>query len=78
MMKKLMRSMARANMERAGMKHINKPVMFRGHKLPSTFAQKWRDYAVVPERILKACQKDQDKQAARREARNSRRRAASA
>lgn len=77
-MRKLLRSMARSNMERAGMKHINKHGMFREHKLPSVFAREWRKYAVVPERIEKACRKDQAKHAARREARNSRRREASA
>ena len=40
-MRKLMRSMARAKMEKAGLRHINKPMRGGG---PSYFARYWRKW----------------------------------
>lgn len=42
-MRKLMRSMARAKMRKAGYRRINKPMPGGG---PSYFARRWREWAV--------------------------------
>ena len=42
-MRKYLRSIARAKMEREGVKHINKPRRdIRGYKTDSYFAENWR------------------------------------
>ena len=47
-MRKILRSIARANMRRAGIKKMNKPrFMVRGGvlaKVPSFFAENWRNW----------------------------------
>ena len=52
--RKLARSVARANMEKAGMRKINrKHVDGPGNKKQSVFSMNWREYAVLPNRRYK-------------------------
>lgn len=44
-MRKLLRSIARANMQRKGVQHINKLRRdLKGRNVPSYFAENWRKY----------------------------------
>ena len=44
-MRKYLRSIARANMKRVGIQHINKPrVNIKGFRIKSYFAENWRKY----------------------------------
>ncbi len=49
-MRKILRNIARANMRKAGMKHINKrntvlnPRTGMPERMPSLFAQRWREF----------------------------------
>lgn len=50
-MRKLMRSIARYNMKKAGIEHLNRhPVVYqmgRAQKMKSVFALKWREYVKI-------------------------------
>ena len=43
-MRKLMRSIARANMKKAGICHMNKKIRVKGEKDRSYFSKHWREY----------------------------------
>ena len=46
-MRKIMRNIARANMRKMGLRHVNKPMRdrFGAKTLPSYFARRWREFA---------------------------------
>lgn len=66
-MRNCYRSLARANMEREGIKRINKP-----RKRGSFFARNWRQYAFTPARAAKACAKQRAEDEWRRKIRAER------
>lgn len=51
-MRKLYRSIARARMRKAGLKHINRPVIVMTQRGPvnmgSFFSHNWRSYCLAP------------------------------
>lgn len=49
-LRKYRRHIARANMEKMGLTHVNKRARFGGVKLRSFFAQHWREY-INPEKL---------------------------
>lgn len=54
-MRKYLRSIARAKMERAGVVHINKPRRdIRGFKADSYFAENWRKELPTPKKYIYA------------------------
>lgn len=49
-MRKWRRLMAHKHMERKGIKHINKPIVFGNHVYSSYFASNWQNFVTIKEK----------------------------
>ena len=73
-MRKHKRAIARATMERMGIKRINKPrINTLGHPIPSIFASEWRKNVSVTPEVNKRAAKQRAAKEKKRQIRNCRR-----
>ena len=73
-MRNCYRTLAHANMEREGIRRINKPNnKYLKHASPSFFARNWQKYAFTPARAASACAKQLAEDERRRKIRAERR-----
>ena len=70
-MRKHLRAIARANMERNGAKQINKRRMWRDVPISSIFSRYWKDNLKTPDDIERKAAKTRAKSEAKRIARNA-------
>lgn len=70
-MRKHLRAIAKANMEREGIQHFNRPrADMLGNRAPSIFASNWQKYLKTPTDIERKAAKIRAKNEERRIARN--------
>lgn len=71
-MRKHLRAIAKANMEREGIQHFNRPRFnHMGHRVPSYFASNWRENLKTPPEIERKAAKIRAKNEQRRALRNA-------